>query len=199
MNKVCASFGRVRSTAIHLRLRWQRAYAGDVRDVTSANFGLLIAFVLPGFILLWGTEPYSATVQGWMGRSTPEQASVGGFLYVTVASVGMGQLVSTIRWLVVDTILYRTGVPRPKWNFRRLKDSVAAFEQLIEIHYRYYQWHANSLVALTIAVVLRWIAEGFSWTQLSILITVDALLFAGSRDTLSKYHHRVEELLYRRR
>ena len=38
-------------------------YSVAMKDVTSANFGLLIAFVLPGFILLWGIKPYSATIE----------------------------------------------------------------------------------------------------------------------------------------
>ena len=117
---------------------------------------------------------------------------------MTVASVGLGQLVSTLRWLLIDCLHHRTGLPTPKWNFRKLKDSVEAFEQLIEIHYRYYQWHANSLIAVTLAASLRWIANGFSGWSFVMLIAVDALLFIGSRDTLSKYHRRVEELLYHR-
>ncbi len=133
-----------------------------------------------------------------MGQSASANAGVGGFLYITVASVGVGQLVSTLRWLTIDSIHYRTGVPKPEWNFRRLKDSVEAFDRLIEIHYRYYQWHANSLIAVTSAMILRWMAHGFSFRQCVLLLMVNALLFIGSRDTLSKYHSRVEELLYPR-
>ena len=169
-----------------------------MKDVTSANFGLLIASVLPGFVLLWGLEPYSETIHVWMGQSASGDTGVGGFLYVTVASVGLGQLVSTLRWLLIDSLHHRTGLRKPSWNFRKLKDSVDAFEQLIEIHYRYYQWHANSLIALTLAAFLRWPADGFNGRLFVLLIFVDALLFIGSRDTLSKYHRRVEELLHHR-
>jgi hypothetical protein len=168
-----------------------------VKDVTAANFGLLIAYVLPGFVLLWGLEPYSETVQTWMGQSSSANAGVGGFLYITVASVGVGQVVSTIRWLMIDRIHHATGIERPNWNFARLSGTVDAFDRLIEDHYRYYQFHANGLIAVTTAAFLIWWAHGFRWTALLMVIAVDAVLFAGSRDTLRKYYRRVEEVLRR--
>ena len=52
-----------------LRLSSIRRYPVTMKDVTSSNFGLLIAYVLPGFIVLWGMEPYSDQVdyevRGW--------------------------------------------------------------------------------------------------------------------------------------
>ena len=174
-------------------------YAYPVKDVTSANFGLLIAYVLPGFVLLWGIAPYSKTVQAWMAAPNLLTTSVGGFLYVTLASVALGLLVSTARWLTIDHIHHCTGIRKPEWNFRKLADSVGAFDRLIEDHYRYYQFHANGCLALTIASVMRWSAGGFNLGQALIVLLVNALLLVGSRDTLSKYYRRVEAVLRRKR
>lgn len=123
--------------------------------------------------------------------------TVGGFLYVTIASVGLGQIVSTLRWLLIDPIHHRTGVEKPSWDFRQLRNNVAAFERLIDIHYRFYLWHANALVAVTLGVLLRWIAFGFQCSELLGLMVLDALLFVGSRDTLNKYYRRVDDLFRR--
>ncbi|MEJ7594342.1 MAG: hypothetical protein WKF77_22630 [Planctomycetaceae bacterium] len=60
-------------------------------------------------------------------------------------------MVSTLRWLLIDTLHHRTGILPPKWNFRKLRDRITAYDRLIEIHYRYYQWHSNALIAVTIA------------------------------------------------
>jgi hypothetical protein len=166
-----------------------------VKDVTTNNFGLLIAFVLPGFVLLWGMAPYSSTVREWLGQATSNTPTVGGFLYITMASVGVGQLVSTLRWLLIDSLHHGTGVDKPNIDFSRLKDSVEAFDRLIEIHYRYYQWHANTLIASTIAAVLNWSANGFRCHEFCLLLVIDVLLYLGSRDTLQKYYRRVEDLL----
>ena len=172
-------------------------YADEVKDVTTSNFGLLIAFVLPGFVLLWGIAPYSPTVTHWLAHANSDAPTVGGFLYATLASVGLGQLVSTLRWLLIDSLHHRTGITPPKVGFASLKDAVGAFDRLIEIHYRYYQWHANALIAATMAAVLYWFARGLRFREVLLLIAVDALLYVGSRDTLTKYYRRVDELLRR--
>jgi hypothetical protein len=72
-----------------------------------------------------------------------------------------------------------------------------AYNRLIEIHYRYYQFHSNTLLAVTIAGALRWVATGFVFGEFFLLIAVDLLLYVGSRDTLSKYYCRVEDLVRR--
>lgn len=168
-----------------------------MRDVTSANFGLLIAYVLPGFALLWGLEPRSTTVASWIGAAPNSEASVGGFLYVTVASVALGLLVSTLRWLLLDSLHHHTGISFPDWDFSRLADSVQAFDHLIEIHYRYYQWHGNGMLALIIAVMLRWTASGCTFREVILIVLISVLLFVGSRDTLRKYYRRVDDLFRR--
>ena len=166
-----------------------------MRDVSTANFGLLIAFVLPGFILLFGLEPWSPTVASWLSGATSEGPTVGGFLYVTVVSVGLGQIVSTTRWLLIDSLHHVTGIEKPNFRFDRFSDSVAGLEQLIEMHYRHYQWHANGLVALTGCCLLRGMAYGFSAKLVSSVVITNVLLYAGSRDTLKKYYRRAGELL----
>lgn len=168
-----------------------------MNEISNQNFGLLIAFVLPGFILLWGLQPWCPLIGTWLGHATTDVPSVGGFLYVSMASVAAGQLVSTFRWLTIDTLHHHTGIAPPRWNFRKLKDRVAAYDRLIEIHYRYYQWHANGLIAVTTTAILRWSADSFSYRELLLILFVDSLLYLGSRDTLSKYYRRVEELLAR--
>ena len=168
-----------------------------MKDVTSNNFGLLIAYVLPGFVVLWGMASHSSTISGWLGQATSSAPTVGGFLYVTLASVGLGQLVSTLRWLLIDSLHHATGIQKPNVDFSRLKDSVDAFDRLIEIHYRYYQWHANALIASIVAATLHWFADGFQCHEFCLLVAIDLLLYFGSRDTMSKYYRRVEDLLPR--
>src|SRR5437763_832294 len=115
-----------------------------MKEVTSSNFGLLIAFLLPGFTSLWGASYFSETVGHWLSDAgtTP---TVGGFMYVTLASVAAGVTVSTVRWAVLDTIHRWTGLPQPAWDFSRLQDNVVAYNVLNEIHYKYYQFHGNLL------------------------------------------------------
>ena len=75
----------------------------------------------------------------------------GGFLYLTVAAFFAGLVVSTFRWLLIDSIHSHTGLKQPLWNFAKLADRQEAFAMLVDAHYRYYQFYANSMIALVIS------------------------------------------------
>ena len=178
-----------------LAQRTKGRYSGAMRAVTSESFGLLIAYVLPGFVLLWGLSHVSPTVALWLGTSASAGPTVGGFLYVTLGSVAAGITVSTLRWLVIDTIHHCTGIKKPEWDFTRLQSRTAAFETLIEIHYRYYQAYSNGLIAVAIACATRWLTTAFHFGELIVVIGIEVLFFIGSRDTIDKYYQRVAAVL----
>ena len=55
-----------------------------MNQITSPAFGLVIAYLIPGFLALAGLSPHLPTVQAWLGTLPDESPSVGGFLYVTI-------------------------------------------------------------------------------------------------------------------
>ena len=167
-----------------------------MRDVTTHNFGLLIAYLLPGFTALWGVGYFSPTVASWLGTGRAQTPTVGGFLYVTIAAVMAGLTVSTIRWIVVDTIHHRTGISRPDFDYARLEQNVRAFDLLVRHHYDYYKWHANLLVSVAFTYLAHRIAIGF-WTRPltgtdTLVFLLGLVLFVGSRNNLKNYYRRVE-------
>jgi hypothetical protein len=89
--------------------------------------------------------------------------------------------------------------PPPPRDFARLGGNEAAFGQVVEDDYRYYQFYGNMLVALSIAFAARHTAAGAGWMQLdgidALLIALMGVFFAGSRDTLRKYYDRTAQLL----
>jgi hypothetical protein len=169
-----------------------------MQSVTNDTFGPLIAYLIPGAVALVGLSPYLPSVEAWFA-ATPENApTIGGFLYLTVASLAVGMVLNAIRWAVIDTLHARTGIPPPPSDFSRLGRNVEGMRLLIEIHYRFYQHHANMLVAIGIAWVAHRMAVG--WTVPAGPLDVAALVlapvfFAMSRDTLRKYHVRARQLL----
>lgn len=168
-------------------------------EVTTKNFGLLIAYILPGFVMLWAVSPHSPTVQTWLGTSLADAPTVGGFLYVTLGSVAAGLTASALRWLLLDTLHHQTGIPKPRWDFSRLDVKLNAFDVLNEQHYRYYQFYGNTLVTLISASILRgwWnVRSAADALVLAGILALSLLLFVGSRDTLWKYYRRVAELLH---
>jgi hypothetical protein len=170
-----------------------------MRDVTHDNFGLLIAYLLPGFVVLWGAAYHVETARSWIGATPSDAPTVGGFLYATLASTAAGLIVSAVRWAIVDRVMKRLGVRQPAWDFDLFAVRLAAYEVLVAQHYRYYQFYANMLVALAWAYSCRlaalkpwgvrecWVAFGF--------VLIEAVLFVGSWDTLRKYYGRTAALL----
>jgi hypothetical protein len=58
-----------------------------MQSVSNDNFGPLIAYLVPGMTVLAGVSPFSPTFQGWFATASAAAPSLGGFLYVTVASL----------------------------------------------------------------------------------------------------------------
>ena len=171
-------------------------------DVTGRNFGLLIAYVLPGFVSLCGMAELSPVVKNWLvtGSMTNHTApTVGGFLYLTLASVAAGMTVSTFRWAVIDRLHHATGIKRPKWNDAVLQEKLDAFEALVENHYRYYQFYANMVVALVLLLAARLAVSGRCISQFDLLdcglLLIGLVYWAGSRDALRHYYTRAAFLL----
>lgn len=162
------------------------------------QFGLLIAFLLPGFIALGGIAPFAPVVAAWFVTPAIAQASLGPPLYAILAATSLGIILSSFRWLIIDHIHAWTGVKPPVWEDSQLAANLTAFNYVVENHYRYYQFVANALVAILWTYsVHRWLGTshrlGFN-TDVAMLILC-VTLFAASRDALSKYYQRTEHVL----
>jgi hypothetical protein len=169
-----------------------------MKEAPLRSFGLIIAYVLPGFMALWGASFVSETVRSWLDASA-QGATVGGFAYATLAAIGAGMTANAVRWVLLDRLHHWTGVREPRWDFSRFAVRAAAFDRLVENHYRYYQSYGASLVAVTFSYALWKQSVGSSllrpgWSDVGLLV-VAAVLFAGSRDALRKYYTRAEQLL----
>jgi hypothetical protein len=158
----------------------------------TTNFGLLIAYVLPGFTALQGLPFVASPPAGWGTATAAPGPTLSGFLSGTLAALAAGLTVSTARWLLIDALHHRTGVRPPAWDFALLARNVQAFELLVEIHYRYYKFYANMVVALAWAYATGGYAMGWRGAAYGGLA---ALFFLGSRDALRKYYDRAGRLL----
>ncbi|MBX3450762.1 MAG: hypothetical protein KF777_14445 [Planctomycetaceae bacterium] len=169
-----------------------------MQSVSNDNFGLLIAYVIPGFVTVWASSIVSPQIAGWLGNTSPDAPTVSGFLYVTVASVMAGMLISAGRWLLVDQWHHRTGIKPPVWDFSRFHDQAGLFLTVVEHQYRYYQFYSGSLIAVLYAYAIRRYALAVPLTGLALetfgLLLIVTLLYAASRDTLRKYYTRLSQL-----
>jgi hypothetical protein len=149
--------------------------------------------------VLWGAGQFVPALEAWITEASVSTATIGGFFYVALASIGAGMTVSCVRWFVVDTLHHVSGIRPPKWDFAKLSERTAAFDLLINIHYKYYQFYANSLVALLFAYGA-WRSQHSLNSQPIGLADFACLGFAflfwfASRDTMRRYYERAGALL----
>jgi uncharacterized membrane protein len=169
------------------------------KESSLNDFGLLIAYALPGYTAIWGVSYLSEALRPWAGPFPSDASTVSGFLYTTVAAVAAGMAVSTVRWLTIDTLHHCTRIHSPRWDFARLRDSAEAFGILIDVHYRYYQHYSNMVVAILFVLAARRLAPAPNVVPFSIVdvarLLVTGVFFLGSRDALRKYYARAGQLL----
>jgi len=160
-------------------------------DILSRQFGLVIAYLLPGFIALIGVAPFVPMIAGWLRAD--QSGSFGAPVYALLAATAAGMVVSCFRWFLVDQVLVLTGLERPRFNAQALEQNPSAFNYLIENHYRYFQFYANTLVAVIWTYFIYRSHSTFSHltlgTDTGVMVSC-AVLFAGSRDALGKFRMR---------
>lgn len=169
-----------------------------MRSISDNTLGPLIAYLVPGVTALVGLSPFIPVVQSWLAGTVVNAPTIGGFLYLTVASLAAGMILNAVRWAVVDQFHARTGLRPPSLDFSRLGPNVEAMRLLIAIHYQHYQFYSNMLVATAIAWASHRTAIG--WTQPPAVIDLvtailEIVFFATSRDTLRRYYIRTSQLL----
>lgn len=178
------------------RLSSQRP--SNMPDITRNNFGLVIAYVIPGFVALWGAGSVSPIVRSWLQPMPNLPASLESVFFVTLASVAAGMTASAIRFATIDQIHHWTGLRRPVWDDRRLQRNLQAFDAVVEDHYRFYQFHANSAVSLAFVFLTWWFTTTLHPVFLTLgFIGIEAILLATSRDNLAKYYVRASQVLGR--
>lgn len=157
----------------------------------------MIAYMLPGFVALWGVGLIDPTVKVWLGTTPQNAPTLSGFLLSTVAALALGLTLHTIRWYLVDRIHQWTGIRPKEWDFSAFQDRLAAYDKLTENHYRFHQFYGGMVLALTWLMIARHLAAStMSPDRIDLAIMAAIVLYwLGSRDALEKYYRRVDAVL----
>lgn len=169
-------------------------------DVQPRQFGLVIAYLLPGFIALAGVAPWVPAVAEWLQPVGLGDGGLGPPVYAVLAAVAAGMIVGCVRWLIVDHLMAWTGVVPAVTTYDGLEHRLSALDYLVEGHYRFYQNYANTLVATLWAYLVNRLMRTsaiLGWgTDLGVAL-LSLVLFAGARDSLSKFRTRAARVLGR--
>jgi hypothetical protein len=167
-------------------------------DSASKQFGLMIAYVLPGFIALAGLIPIFPATAHWLRPVNQAGLDLGAPLYAVLAATTIGLVLSCFRWVLIDHLHEWMGVKRPAWDDSQLPAVLGGFDYVVQNHYRYYEFTANTLLALLFAYGLNRLLGTLPFlgigTDLGMGVIV-WVLFAASRDALAKYYLRTGRLV----
>jgi hypothetical protein len=167
-----------------------------MNDLIRQNFGLLIAYILPGFVVVSGAAVLFPQVRLLLTPTLGLADGVESTAFVALATLLAGMFVSALRWLLIDTLHHVTGLRRPEWDDATLPEKLPAFSAIVEDHYRYYQCNANLAVAVA-CVYIGWRVQQppfAPWADEAFLL-IEFLFLATSRDNLRKYYARASRLL----
>jgi hypothetical protein len=170
----------------------------DVDGLSHRNFGLLIAYVLPGFTVLFGVSFVSPTTLSWLtSAETAEGPGVGGFLFAFIFSVGAGVTTSAVRWLLLDRFHRMTGVKRTELDLSGLEDKSHSFNRVVEDHYRYYEFYGGMLIATSFTYVVWRFQQANAALRGSdaVFIIIELVFVLASRDALQNYYGRAARVL----
>jgi hypothetical protein len=178
--------------------------AGNFK-VSSLDFGIIIAFVAPGFVALQAASYYVPTIAQWMTAASEKEQSIGVFMFVLLASLSMGLVVSGVRALVVDKLL-RCRLLRKYAVLPLALDWSKVDEKKLPIlitirdaHYRHYQFYSNTLIAL-----VSWMAShgfagslGAPWhaPEWALMAVAAVALLLSARQSFRLYVDGVNQLI----
>ncbi len=166
-----------------------------MNDISNSNFGLLIAYALPGFVVVWSIQHLFQPAGVCTEVACSTGSSIFSFLNITVAAIAAGMAVSAVRYVLIDSIHSLLGLKRPQTDGASLQHNLNAVTTSVEQHYRYYQFHANMLIAGVIAVVAR--QEGIVTHPTAVplvLITLAGIFWLAARDNLTKYYRTISTI-----
>ena len=168
-------------------------------DQTSKSFGLVIAFLVPGFLGLWALSYFDSTAAKWLGTAAEKETTVGGFLFVLVASIGIGVFLSGARYFVFDKFLLKDLGGPPDLDDAKRKELEASYQSIKADYYQFYQFYANTAVAVVLVFCAWWATKKPPSGEVAVIagvaLVVEVVLYLSARDSLNKYHRRTKKLL----
>jgi hypothetical protein len=134
-------------------------------DKLAQGFGLIIAYICPGFLALIGLQDRFPSVKAWLGTAAAANTQAGSFLFAVMGALAVSMLLWSIGSFLIEDVL----TSWLKWlklperssfseDARKQPGIESAYRDLRDQHYRYYQFHASMLVVVPL-VYLDWISQ----------------------------------------
>lgn len=171
-----------------------------MKSIGPLDFGMVIAYLLPGFIALYGLRYLSPAVNQLIGLSYTKDGGIGIEIAIVAFALSAGVVVSAFRANVLDPLQERSGVGKPDFDVSKLKDEKAlkAYEAAISNTYRFAQFYGNTFVALLFLTAARAWATGGLLTNVPVVVIVLialVVLFIAHRWQLEQTYSTIQKIL----
>ena len=171
-------------------------------DITSTSFGLLIAYLLPGLVTLFGLSFWVPALRSMFEAFVTGASDLSLFLLVTLLSIATSLQVTLIRWVLFEELLCRRDRLSPE-DFKGMSSEghFNAFRGAVDEHYRYHQFWGSMVIALPI-LFIGWARESHAfasfWTGLLLLtlfLVLEGLTFFGAVKAYTNYVYRARSIM----
>lgn len=162
-------------------------------QISPINFGLIIAYFLPGILSLYSLSYISEHISNLFQAAQSVPINIGAIFFLVTAALVVGLIVSSLRVSLLEPLHYKTGVTKPTIDYHKLEttDKLSLFKEIVENVYRYHQFYGNIMLALLLLLITRYlIAKSpiFDSAKTFTLFFVNSagivFLFIASRKTL---------------
>jgi hypothetical protein len=172
-------------------------------QIAPINFGLIIAYFLPGTVTVYGLRYVSPHVDALWSTLERGPIVVGPLIVIGVLALAVGLIVSSFREVVLEPILRFTGVPETITKYDKIANAERRdlFFQIVENVYRYEQFYGNMLLSILLFSVLRYcvgyapiVQTRSDLAAFVALLGSLAVLFVATRRALAEMSRAVDEL-----
>jgi hypothetical protein len=166
----------------------------SVKELTSTSFGYIIGFLLPGLFGLYGLGLWLRDVQDLLKPAASTDATIGPSFFLLLSALTMGLLLSAVRFFTFEKWICKSHSLDAD-IFKKLAgiDKLAAFNAVVEQHYRYHQFYGGCAVAVFIAFPRwlwdRWAASTYllRFSLIAGFCLLETMLLITARDSFVRY------------
>ncbi len=173
-----------------------------MKDVTSTSFGLLIAFLLPGLVGLYGLSYWSKKLGYVFDTFLTVNSNVGLSIVVLLAALAVGLIVTAVRWIVFERWICKKIQLGPS-DFEKLdsEEKLLVFRAIVDEHYRYHQFWGG--MCIVIPVLSIGMAREY-WPDLTAIrvivsagavVTIELIVGIAAREAFRNYVTRAKRIL----
>lgn len=159
-------------------------------DKLGLNFGLLIAYLIPGFLGTYALAEHVSAVDKLLGGAE-RIPSTGSFLPLLFIALAVGIVINAFSSIVIRWLIHSTGVDRKHGiaQQRFSNEDLPRYQFVVEATFRYHQFYSNMLVAIVLLTGV-WLSAPFpeKWFRIVSFSLVISVLFSAAWSSLRRFY-----------